>query len=103
MQRDHQFAFNLPVEEVFLPAGDGAEIHALYFKAEKPRGAVLYFHGNAGSARAWGFVAEPFVQRGYSVLMPDYRSFGKSTGKISEKALYHDARIILAIPATAFH
>jgi alpha-beta hydrolase superfamily lysophospholipase len=55
---------------------------------------VLYFHGNAGSLRSWGTVAETFVERGYDVLMPDYRGYGKSSGHIaSEQMLHHDAAL----------
>ncbi len=89
---DHVFRFSIPVEEVFLPAPDGVVAHALYFKAEDPRGAVLYFHGNAGDLSSWGTLAERFVDRGYSVLMPDYRGYGKSVGPLSEDALHADAR-----------
>jgi uncharacterized protein len=92
---DHEFRFNMPVEEVFLPAPEGVIAHALYFKVEEPRGAALYFHGNAGDLSGWGHVAEPFISRGHSVLMPDYRGYGKSIGPLSEQALHDDARLAL--------
>jgi uncharacterized protein len=92
---DHEFRFNMPVEEVFLPAADGVVAHALYFKAGEPRGAVLYFHGNAGDLSSWGHSAEPFVSRGFNVLMPDYRGYGKSIGPLTEQALHDDARLAL--------
>jgi len=92
---DHEFRFNIPVDEIFLPAPEGVIAHALYFKAKDPRGAVLFFHGNAGDLSGWGSVAEPFVSHGYSVLMPDYRGYGKSIGALSEQALHEDARLAL--------
>jgi pimeloyl-ACP methyl ester carboxylesterase len=73
---------------------DGAKINALHFRVEHPKGAVLYFHGNAGSLRDWGDVAGEFTGRGYDIVMPDYRGYGKSTGKIkNEDMLHQDAAV----------
>ncbi len=93
LPRDYVFEFDWPVEEVFLPSAGNAELHALHFKTHNPKGTVLYFHGNAGSLRGWGFIAGDFLRRGYNVLMPDYRGYGKSTGKLSEEMLHHDATV----------
>jgi hypothetical protein len=71
---------------------DGAKINALHFRVNHPQGVILYFHGNAGSLRGWGDVAGEFTGRGYDILIPDYRGFGKSTGKIkNESMLLEDA------------
>jgi fermentation-respiration switch protein FrsA (DUF1100 family) len=86
---DFTFSFPGRFEEIALPS-DGAVISALYFKADHPKGVVLYFHGNAGSLRSWGSVAESFVGRGYDVLMPDYRGYGKSSGRIAGEQMLHD-------------
>jgi len=86
---DFSFTFPGRFEAIVLPC-DGAVISALYFKADHPKGAVLYFHGNAGSLRSWGSVAVTFVERGYDVLIPDYRGYGKSTGRIASEQMLHD-------------
>lgn len=86
-----RFKFRFPYEERYLDADDGVRLHALYFKAEKPRGVVLYFHGNTGNLRRWGKLAPRFTALGYDVLMPDYRGYGKSGGGLSAKALQGDA------------
>lgn len=91
LRRDHRFTFDLPFEERWTRAPDGAELHALYFRAGSPQGVVLYFHGNTGSLRRWGPVAGRFLKLGFDVLMPDYRGYGKSRGKLSEAALHADA------------
>jgi pimeloyl-ACP methyl ester carboxylesterase len=91
LAQDYIFKFQEPFEEVFIPSGD-AQIHALHFKVNKPKGVILYFHGNAGSLRSWGTLAPDFTSKGYSLFIIDYRSFGKSTGRLSEKALHNDAR-----------
>lgn len=91
LQEDFQFEFQHPFEELFLNAVDGAVINALHFKAEVPKGVILYFHGNAGDLSRWGNITSYFVDKGYDVLVMDYRTYGKSKGKLSEKALYDDA------------
>lgn len=92
LPQEYVFPFEHSFEEVFIDAEDGARLHALHFKTENPRGVVLYFHGNAGSLRNWGTLADVFVGRGYDLFMPDYRTYGKSTGNLSEQALHADAR-----------
>ena len=91
---DYVFSFPHPFKEVFLEAEDGARLHSLHFRTEQPRGVVLFFHGNAGSLRSWGQIAGEFVERGYDLFLPDYRTFGKSTGKLSEEALHRDALLL---------
>ncbi|MCA9748617.1 MAG: alpha/beta hydrolase, partial [Romboutsia sp.] len=54
----------------------------------------LYMHGNAGSLRDWGWIYKDFVARGYDILLIDYRTYGKSTGKLSEKNMHSDVTFI---------
>ncbi|MEQ8623805.1 MAG: alpha/beta hydrolase [Vicingaceae bacterium] len=91
LEKDYSFEFDTPFEEKKIQREDGAELHGLYFKTPQPRGLILYFHGNAGDLSRWGNVVEPFVKLGYEVLVVDYRGYGKSTGKRSEKLMYEDA------------
>lgn len=86
-----RFRFRYPFEERWITAADGAELHALYFRAEKAHGVVLYFHGNTGDLHRWGKLAPRFTALGYDVLMPDYRGYGKSGGRLSAAALHKDA------------
>jgi alpha-beta hydrolase superfamily lysophospholipase len=90
---DFKYSFSERFDEITLPV-DGAAINALHFKTEHPRGVILYFHGNAGNLSGWGEVSSDFTKRGYDVLIPDYRGFGKSTGKIkNEEMLHRDAAV----------
>ncbi len=93
LAQDYQFKFSHTFEELFLKTEDNVEINALHFKVENPKGIILYFHGNAGNLSRWGTIAEYFVDRNYDVLIMDYRTYGKSTGKLSEQALYKDAQV----------
>ncbi|MEM8727586.1 MAG: alpha/beta fold hydrolase [Chlamydiota bacterium] len=89
---DHTFSFKQPFRELFFETEKDARINALYFNAENPKGAVIYFHGRGGNlATHWGRVSKEFTSRGYDLLITDYRGFGKSRGKLSEKGIYRDA------------
>ncbi|MBT8254095.1 MAG: alpha/beta hydrolase [Flavobacteriaceae bacterium] len=92
LPENYVYNFDREFEELFLKTDDDAVINALHFKVEQPRGVMLYFHGNAGNLARWGEVTEFFVEMGYDVLVMDYRGYGKSTGPLSEKALYHDGQ-----------
>ncbi|MDX9751635.1 MAG: alpha/beta hydrolase [Flavobacteriales bacterium] len=91
MARKSRFRFRHAFEERWIEGADGAPLHALYFPCHRPRGVVLYLHGNTGGLRRWGKLAPRFTALGYDVLMPDPRGYGKSRGKIGEKALHDDA------------
>lgn len=89
----YRFQFQGPFEERYVQTPDGARLHGLYFRSAEQRGVVLYFHGNTGTVRRWGKRAPMFTTHGYDVLMPDYRGYGKSRGKLSESALLDDAEL----------
>jgi len=80
--------------ELWFNAKDGARINALYFNIDQPKGCVLYLHGNTGALDRWGYAAHDFERRGYEVMVPDYRTYGKSTGKRSERRIHADIEMI---------
>lgn len=92
LPQEYVFEFSEPFEEFFLTANDGAKLNGLHFKAEDPKGVLLYFHGNAGDLSRWGTIATFFVQKKYDVIIMDYRTYGKSNGVLSETALFEDAQ-----------
>jgi len=92
LAQDYVYNFDSNFEELFLKPDAEAVINALHFKADNPKGVILYFHGNAGNLSRWGMITEYFVEKHYDVLVMDYRTFGKSTGTLSETALYKDAQ-----------
>ncbi|TAF63759.1 MAG: alpha/beta fold hydrolase [Cytophagales bacterium] len=92
---DFQFHFSTHFEEVYLQNENSENrLHGLWFKGKNSKSSqiLLYFHGNAGSLQGWGQVAQDFVQKGYDVLVIDYRQYGKSRGILSEKQLLEDAK-----------
>lgn len=82
----------LDYEEVAIEAGDGVTLSGWYLPGQGDHqvAALLYCHGNAGDIRDWVYAVPPFVEAGVSVLLWDYRGFGRSEGKPSEEGLYRD-------------
>ena len=88
-QYEHQ-----EIEEYNVETRDGAIINGLRFKAQQPKGIVFYLKGNSKSIKGWGKFAVDFTRHGYDVLMVDYRGFGKSTGRRTQKAIKRDMQVI---------
>lgn len=93
LPQDYAYTFDHDFEELFIDTEDGARLNALHLKAEKPKGIIVYYHGNAGDLSRWGNICSFFLKHNYDVLVMDYRTYGKSTGKLSEEALYKDAGV----------
>ena len=93
LPQDYSYSFALPHEEFNLETSDGAVLNGLHFKNEVPKGVILYFHGNAGDLSRWGEIALYFVEKQYDVVIMDYRTYGKSTGKLSPDVLFSDAQL----------
>ena len=94
LPQDYQYSFTQSFEELFIDTEDGARLNLLHFQSKNPRGIVLYFHGNAGDLSTWGNLSDVFLDQNYDVMMVDYRTYGKSTGELSETALYSDAQLV---------
>ncbi|MFC1976070.1 alpha/beta hydrolase [Chloroflexota bacterium] len=81
----------LPYEPVWLETADGVRLSGWFVPAEKARGVVLFFHGNAGNISHRLDSIKTFHRLGLSVFIIDYRGYGQSEGKISEQGTYLDA------------
>jgi len=82
--------FRLQYREAFFNTEDGEQLHGWFFPAEKDSPVILHFHGNAGNISHRLDLVQPFLRSGLSLFLFDYRGFGKSTGRPSEKGLYKD-------------
>ncbi|PCI95364.1 alpha/beta hydrolase [Candidatus Aerophobetes bacterium] len=93
LSQDYKFSSKHEFEEIYLDGKDGGKIHALHYKTkEKPKGLVLYYHGRGSNlAGYWSEFTDDFIERGYDLLIMDYRSFGKSRGKLTQSYLLSDA------------
>ena len=81
----------LEYEEVSLQTKDNITISGWYIPAKHEKGVLLFCHGNAGNISHRLESIEIFHNAGLSVLIFDYRGYGKSEGKPSEKGTYRDA------------
>ena len=93
MPNNHTFDFCQDFEEFNLTAKDGAKLNAVHIKQDSARGVVLYFHGNSGNISHLHHVANLLHKKGYDAFLVDYRTYGKSTGSLSEEALKLDAQL----------
>ncbi len=92
---DFEFFYeNQEIEEYTIETRDGATLNGLHFKIKSPKGVVLYLKGNSKSIKGWGKFAVDFTRNGYDVVMLDYRGFGKSTGRRTQKALKRDIQVV---------
>lgn len=91
---DFKFEYDAPFEELFFDSAPGVSINGLHFYVENPLGLILYFHGNTRSIKGWAKFAKDFYRYRYDVVLVDYRGFGKSTGKRSEKNIMSDLQFI---------
>ena len=95
LPEDFQFQYeNQKVKEYNLKINDDVTINGLHFKAENSKGLVYYLKGNSKSIKGWGKFAVDFTLHNYDVIMIDYRGFGKSTGKMSQESMKHDALLV---------
>jgi len=82
----------LNYEDVSLTTADNERLHGWYIPAEDSSGVVLFFHGNAGNISHRLDSLRIFNETGLSTLIIDYRGYGQSTGKTSERGTYLDAQ-----------
>ncbi|MCP4898951.1 MAG: alpha/beta fold hydrolase [bacterium] len=88
---------NPRAQEFTLTADDGTHISHLLLKPEgESLAAIFFLHGSGGRALNWLSSAEVLVNRGFTVLMMDYRGFGSSEGTASHRTALHDAKHALA-------
>lgn len=81
-------------EEVWIPTKDNIRLNASLVKQANPKGAILYLHGNRGSLKRCLAQTRQFDDLGYDILVLDYRTYGKSEGKLEgEKQMYNDAQL----------
>jgi uncharacterized protein len=83
-------AENLPFVDARIATDDGETLHAWWLEHPQPSAQVLFFHGNGGNLSMWLDVVVALRRRGFSVLAVDYRGYGDSTGRPSERGLYRD-------------
>lgn len=84
-------AIGLSYEDVSLQTTDGVRLHGWFIPAKEARATLLFFHGNAGNISHRLDSLRIFNDLGLSVLIFDYRGYGKSEGSPSEPGTRQDA------------
>ena len=84
-------AAQLAFTDVSIHTEDGETLHAWWLEHPEPVVQVVFFHGNGGNLSLWLDVIAGLRRHGCSVLAVDYRGYGASTGRPTEKGLYRDA------------
>lgn len=77
-------------EDVFLETADGVDLHGWFVRGNGDR-ILLFFHGNAGNIAHRIDSIRQFHGLGLSVLIIDYRGYGRSGGRTTENGMYLDA------------
>ncbi|MEG3935867.1 MULTISPECIES: alpha/beta hydrolase [unclassified Microcoleus] len=93
-------AFNIPYQEVWLPVKGRSrkieKLHGWWLPAanRKSLGTLLYLHGRGLNIGANISQSYRFRQLGFSVLLIDYRGYGRSQGSFpKESQVYEDAEV----------
>jgi len=103
LKPDFIYKYDLPFKELFIDAAPGVTINGLHFYTKDPLGLILYFHGNTRSIKGWAKYAKDFYRYHYDVVLVDYRGFGKSTGRKSEKEMLNDVQVVYDTLAVQYH
>lgn len=89
LAKDYKYNFDMPFKETSLAYDPNTNISIVKFTTEeKPKGIVLYFHGNRSNISRYRRFVPYFTKSGYEVWMIDYPGYGKSTGKFSEQLVF---------------
>jgi alpha-beta hydrolase superfamily lysophospholipase len=104
LPKDYKFKFNGPFEEINIAINktDTLNIIKFYPADSIPRGVVLYFQGNTENVNRYARFASNFTKHGYEVLMPDYPTYGKSTGELTEDNIYRQAKEVYKLAHSKF-
>ncbi len=103
LKPDFVYKYDIPFKELFIDTAPGVIINGLHFYVKDPLGLILYFHGNTRSIKGWAKHAKDFYRYKYDVVLVDYRGFGKSTGRRSEKEMLSDVQVVYDTLAVQYH
>jgi hypothetical protein len=90
-------ALGRPAEDVFIPVDNNGKIEAWFFPADpgnapSSRRVILVCHGNAGNISHRLPLCRLLLETGASVLVFDYRGYGRSPGHPGEENTCRDAQ-----------
>lgn len=92
-RRDHSRVDSnaAPGRDIWFRAADGPVLHGLWIDAVgRSRGTVVYCHGNDRNLTRHAPLAAWLAERGFDVLVFDYRGYGRSAGVAGRTGLLRD-------------
>jgi fermentation-respiration switch protein FrsA (DUF1100 family) len=81
---------NLHYKEAYFHTEDGKRLHGWFFPLQKEFPVILFCHGNAGNISHRLDNIRLLLDQRLQVFTFDYRGYGKSSGRPSEKGIYVD-------------
>ena len=84
-------SIGLRFEDVYFETEDGVTLHGWFIPHDGARGVILFCHGNAGNISHRLDSIRVFHRLGLDVFIFDYRGYGQSEGKPTERGTYEDA------------
>ncbi|HEU4714283.1 MAG TPA: alpha/beta hydrolase [Pyrinomonadaceae bacterium] len=76
---------------VWFTTADGIRLHGWFFENQTNPATIIFFHGNTGNIGDVDWLGQRFHERGFNVLLFDYRGYGASEGDAeNETGLYAD-------------
>ena len=81
----------LEYQDVYFTGDDGIRLHGWFVPYRAARGTILFFHGNAGNVSHRLDSIDLLHRLGVNVFIIDYRGYGQSEGRVSERGTYRDA------------
>ena len=82
-------------EQVWIEIENGARVEGWFFPgqgrtSDNPGPALLFFHGNGELIEDNVRYGQLYARWGISTLIPEYRGYGRSGGKPSQRGIGHD-------------
>lgn len=82
------------IENIRFESTDGTKLFGWYFtnkkNAQRPKGLIVYFHGNAQNISSHYMNLEWITKEGYDFFIPDYRGYGLSEGSPNQQGVHKD-------------
>ncbi len=104
LPKDFKFKFPFPFKEVNIAMNQTDTLNLIQFFPidSLPKGVVIYFHGNSGNVIKYAQYVSNFTKHGYEVWIPDYPTYGKTTGKLTEENFYLQAKEVYKLAHSKF-
>ncbi len=87
----------LSPEDIEIEVDNDIRVHGWYLKTDfkKPKGVIVFFHGNAQNITSHYVSLSWVLKEGYDYFIWDYRSYGKSHGNPTPQNTVEDGKKII--------